>query len=112
MPFDFLQMLLPQQLHIPGSHIAALCRNGVEKALFFQLLVSPLGGNKADAQVFGKPPDGGKHLVFRQRAADDLLLDLGVDLIIDGRAAFVVNQNIHVITSVYAEYIQYLQICQ
>ena len=106
MPFDFFQMFFPQQFHIPGGHITALCRDGVEKALFFQLLVSPLGGDEADAQVLGKPPDGGEHLVLRQRAADDLLLDLGVDLVIDGRAAFVVNQYVHGITSVYAEYIQ------
>ena len=43
--FDVLQGLLPEQLHIFGSHEAALGGDGVDEALFFQLVVGALGGD-------------------------------------------------------------------
>ena len=52
--------------------------------------------------------------MLRQVASDDLLLDLGVDLVIDGGAGLVVDEYLQVTASltVYVQYIQLIQICQ
>jgi len=97
--FDFFQVFLPEQLHILRGYVAALGLNGVKEAVLFQLFVGPAGGHEADAQILGKPPDGGEHFVFLQGAADDLILDLRIDLLVDRRTAFVVDENMHAITS-------------
>ena len=47
--FDGFQGFFPEQLHIFGSHEAAFGGDGVDEALFFQLVVGALGGDHADA---------------------------------------------------------------
>ena len=83
----------PSSQALLGVKVAetALAGNGIEKSLPFQLLVGSLGGNDADAQILGQVPDGGKGVVLPQCSADDLGPDLGVDLLINGSTAFVVN---------------------
>ena len=95
MLFNLFQVFFPQQLGIFRGYKKALCRYCIKKALFFQFIVGALGGNDADAQIPCQPPDGGHGLVRLQSPADDLLLDLVVDLVIDGRAAFVVDKQFH-----------------
>ena len=95
MRFDLFQVLFPQQLGVLRGHKKALGRYCVEKALFFQFVVGALGGDHADAQVPRKPPDGGHGLIRLQCTLNDLILDLAVDLVIDGRTALVVNKEIH-----------------
>ena len=92
MPLNLFQVFLPQQLHILRRHEAALAGDGIEKALPFQLLIGPLGGDDADTQILGQVPDGGQRVILPQRSADDLVLDLGVDLLVNGSTAFVVNE--------------------
>ena len=95
MRFDLFQVLFPQQLGVLRGHKKALGRYCVEKALFFQFVVGALGGNHADAQVPRQTPDGGHGLIRLQCTLNDLILDLGVDLVIDGRAALVVDIQFH-----------------
>ena len=72
---------------------------GVEKdsfiILFFQLVVGTLCGDHADAQIPRQPPDGGQGFVRLQFPSQDLVFDLGVKLLVDRRAAFVVDEKIH-----------------
>src|SRR5699024_8773060 len=96
---NLLQGLLPQQLHILGGHKTALGGERVNEPLPLQLLIGPLGGDDADAQVLGQVSDGGEGLVRLQFPADDLIFDLGVNLIVDGGPTAVVNVEIQTITS-------------
>ena len=99
MVFDVFQGFLPEQLHVFGSHEAALGGDGVDESLFFQLVVGALGGDDADAQILGEIPDGGQGFVLLKLAADDLGFDLGVDLVVNGKATLVVDQYGHFGTS-------------
>ena len=62
-------MLLPEELPVLRRHEAALAGDGVDKARPFQLLIGPLGGDDADAQVLGKAPDAEQGLVLLQLAS-------------------------------------------
>ena len=57
MVFHALQVFFPQQLHILWRYKATLALNGINKTVFFQLLLGPFGRNKADPQILGKASD-------------------------------------------------------
>ena len=90
MIFYFFQLFFPQQRGIFLGHEGALSGDGIEEALLLQLVVGAFGGNDADPKILGKSPDGGQRLIFCQRAGDDLLLQLGIDLLVNRCAAFVI----------------------
>ena len=95
MRFNFFQVFFPQQLGVFRGHKKALGRYRVEEALFFQFIVGAFRGDDADAQVPRQTPDGRHGLIRLQRPLYDLIFDLAVDLVIDGRAALVINKQLH-----------------
>ena len=62
----------------------------------FQLIVGPLCGDDADAQIPRQPPDGRHSFLRLQFPAQNLVLDLGVELLVDGCTALVIDEKIHV----------------
>ena len=54
-----------------------------DKAVALQILVSALGRDYTDAQFLGEQAHGGQRVALAQRAADDHVLDLRGDLLVD-----------------------------
>ena len=92
MPFDLFQLFLPEQLGVLLRHKGAFSGDGIEESLLLQLVIGPLGSDNADAEILCQPTDGGQRLILGECAGNDLLLELGIDLFIDGCAAFIVDE--------------------
>ena len=97
---DFFKTVFPDQNGVSRGNITALALQGIDEALLFQFVVGVLGGKEADAQVFRQAADGWKKFVLLKITSNNLITDLGVDLIVDGLAALVVQKDIHGITSI------------
>ena len=91
MALNFPEIFLPQQLRAALRHEAALAGQGVDKSLVFQLVIGAFGGDDADAQILGQRPYAGQRLALGHLSGQDGVLDLAVDLVVDGRAAAVVD---------------------
>src|SRR5699024_947679 len=101
MLLDLPQPGLLLQLQVLLRHEAALARHGVNVSIPLQLLVGPLGGDHADPQVPGQGPDGGQGLPGLQPPRGHGALDLPADLLVDGLAAGVADDDVHGFTSVF-----------
>ena len=91
MALYLLQILLPQQFRAALRHEAPLAGQRVDEPLALQLVIGPLGGNDADTQILGQRPYAGQRLALGHLSGQYGVLDLAVYLVIDGRAAAVVD---------------------
>lgn len=98
MLLDLLQVLLAKQLDVFRSDITAFGSNRVDKALTFKLFIGAFCRNEADLQILCQTAYGRQHFVFRKLLADDLGLNLIVDLIIDRYGAFVVYKYVQTVS--------------
>ena len=87
--------VLPHQLRVLGRHKAPLARHSGEKALPLQLLIGPLGGDDGNAQLLGQQPHGGQGLALLQLSPENEALHLPGDLVIDGYAAGIADDDVH-----------------
>ena len=78
---------------------AALAGDRGNKPLPLQLLIGPLGGDHADAQLLGQQPHGGQGVALLQLPADDQGLHLFGDLLVNGLSALVADDNVQIGTS-------------
>ena len=72
-----------QQFQVLGGNKTPFSADGVDKPVFFQLLIRALGRNDADLQVFGELADRRQGVALVQLPVDNLFLDLPRDLLVD-----------------------------
>ena len=92
---QLLELLRPYQLQILLRHKAALSGHGVDKARGLQFIVGPFCGDDGYFQVLGQPPDGGQRLSRRQRPGENLPPELRGDLLVNGLAVGIADNELH-----------------
>ena len=94
---QLLQILFLYQLQVHRCDKAALRSYRIDKSFLLQLNISALRRNHTNPQILRQTPDRRQRRIRFQIAADDLFLQLRIDLLIDRLAALIINNNVHCI---------------
>ena len=70
------ELVFAQELLVALGDKTALALHGADKPELLQVGVGALGGDDADAQLFGQKPDAGQCVPRAQCTGQNLLLDL------------------------------------